>query len=394
MMRTLTLTSRSSASLLRALHALRPAPSPSPLLFALSPNVEPPALSRLVDRIGALAPTTLGCLSAPLRPGHVSCALAWLPETAVVFRSTLRGREAPQVGRWHAFRERASDEQQGEFSTGWAGRKRREALPEGLQGVKCVGRSSGFIGSNGCRPTGIFYFTDRAPEGLLSALEAFPGVPSLGLIASSTPFITGRPVTLFHNGSIYDSGAIGVALATPSAVTTSFTGCVPISPAMPITDCEGNMVNALGGESPTQLLLGAIRKSGMDMDAAGSFKDDETFLLGDERGSRMYRITAGDPSRGPISLEPQNAAPPVGSLVQFFHLPKQPQSPLVSTVIDGSFNLRTCSEEQPVAVDEAPASTEESGSFVAGSENGFVLSQGCSAWTCTVRGGQTSLYSV
>src|ERR1700722_3453330 len=37
-------------------------------------------------------------------------------------------------------------------------------------------------------------------------------VLKVGLIASSTPFITGRPVTLFHNDKIYSSGAVGVAL--------------------------------------------------------------------------------------------------------------------------------------------------------------------------------------
>lgn len=78
------------------------------------------------------------------------------------------------------------------------------------------------------------------------------------------------------------------------------------------------MIIALDGTSPARLLLAAIRQSGMDMDAAGSFKDDETFLLG--TGTLMYRITAGDPSRGNISLEPQNVAPPEGTCVQVFRV--------------------------------------------------------------------------
>jgi hypothetical protein len=53
----------------------------------------------------------------------------------------------------------------------------------------------------------------------------------LGLMASSTPFITGRPFTLFYDGQIFSSGAVGLGLAHPfppkSAV--NYHGLVPLS---------------------------------------------------------------------------------------------------------------------------------------------------------------------
>jgi len=60
----------------------------------------------------------------------------------------------------------------------------------------------------------------------------------LGFLASSTPFITGRPVTLFHDGAIYSDGAVGVALQ-PSFGRTSlaveFPGLVELTPELKIT---------------------------------------------------------------------------------------------------------------------------------------------------------------
>ncbi|KAG6853824.1 hypothetical protein C0991_001070 [Blastosporella zonata] len=384
-MQTLTVTARSPSSLLRSIRAL--APNSSPLLFALSTNLPQNDLSAAVDTLTALSPSTVGCLSAPVIPSRVSCSLAFFSD-ALLFRSTLPGRAAPQVGRWHAFREKGvhKDEFSG-WADAWTKTRKEAVLPRELCGVQ---------------PTGIIYLTDQAPEGLLSALTAFPDVPTLGLIASSTPFITGRPVTLFHNGSIYDSGAVGIALTKPllsgsTPLKTAFRACVPISKPMVVTQCEGNMINALDESSPTQLLLSSIRASGMDMDAAGSFKEDETFLLGASSSSRMYRITAGDPSRGPISIEPQNVAPPVGSSVQFFHLPKSLPTTTMDEASRGSINLQTCREGTDIVSDHDfetelgsdPARTEES--FIASSENGFLVSDGSSSWTCTVPGGSVSL---
>jgi len=46
--------------------------------------------------------------------------------------------------------------------------------------------------------------------GLLSILLTYT---QLGLVSAPTPFLTGRPHTLFHNGTAYSTGAVGVALS-------------------------------------------------------------------------------------------------------------------------------------------------------------------------------------
>ena len=35
-------------------------------------------------------------------------------------------------------------------------------------------------------------------------------------MASSTPFVTGRPFTLFYNNEIHSSGAVGICLDAPA----------------------------------------------------------------------------------------------------------------------------------------------------------------------------------
>ena len=59
----------------------------------------------------------------------------------------------------------------------------------------------------------IIYFSDLHPEGLNESLRALPSTTTqLGLIAASTHFISGRPVTLYRDGSFFSDGAVGVAL--------------------------------------------------------------------------------------------------------------------------------------------------------------------------------------
>lgn len=122
----------------------------------------------------------------------------------------------------------------------------------------------------------------------------------LGLLASSTPFVTGRPVTLFHNQKVYETGAVGFAMKgeLESRSRIEFRSVVPISGPMTVTrfvmlwNCqtlltcpiynraEGNMINEVDNSNPTQLLLSAIRKRGLDPETSITFKDEQHFSLG------------------------------------------------------------------------------------------------------------------
>ncbi|KAG6888736.1 hypothetical protein C0995_006388 [Termitomyces sp. Mi166 len=323
-----TILARSPSALLRRLNELVPVARERTVLFALSPNVPSSSLSKLVDRLTTLSDSTIGCLSAPLLASHISCSIAILPSWATTFRSTILGRDAPSVGRVR-LPGRPPKQGPGIFTD------KKPSFKEHVDSER----------------TGIVYFTDSAPEGFLSALAAssnelqtLPTVPALGLIGTSTPFLTGRPVTLFHNHDILEQGAVGVVLSKSLVVTSSVTGAIPISNAMAVTQCQGNVINTLNGLNPAELLLEAIQQSGVKMKAAGSlnFKDDdETFMIGN--GEYMYRITAGDLSRGNISLEPQNLAPL--TMVKFYYLPKTKDEPELQ--IRSGLEFRTCVERLP-----------------------------------------------
>ena len=62
-------------------------------------------------------------------------------------------------------------------------------------------------------------------------------IPKLGLFASSTPFVMGRPYTLIFNGSVKSFGAVGLALsAGPRPVPkTVFPGLRAISAPLKVT---------------------------------------------------------------------------------------------------------------------------------------------------------------
>ncbi|GAW09262.1 u3 snornp-associated protein cic1 utp30 family protein [Lentinula edodes] len=155
-------------------------------------------------------------------------------------------------------------------------------------------------------------------------------VVQLGLLASSTPFITGRPVTLFHNQQILDSGAVGVAFTTPKSLHFDIPDDIqPLGDPLDVTGSEGNLINTLNFSNPTQLLLSRIRAAGIDTTSftAIRFKDDMEFYLSVlpslspsvSAPYQLHAITAGDPSRGTLSLNTQSMAPPAGARVQFFH---------------------------------------------------------------------------
>lgn len=41
-------------------------------------------------------------------------------------------------------------------------------------------------------------------------------------MAAATPFLTGRPFTLFHDGKTYSNGTVGLGLTLPSAASIDY----------------------------------------------------------------------------------------------------------------------------------------------------------------------------
>ncbi|KAJ7164562.1 hypothetical protein C8R43DRAFT_987490 [Mycena crocata] len=405
-----TVLARSPAGLLSYISSLSRLYQDHVLLFSLSPNAAPSDLSQLVQKLTTFSPQTIGCLSAPL-PGHseaIACSFALLPpDICFPFRSQIPGRSFPQVGRWHSFRqndprphilERDMPTGKIDWEDVWDQSLTNNELPPELQTL-----SPDKVGT-------VLYFSDSAPEGLSNALAHFSGATKLGLFAASTPFITGRPVTLFKGDKIYESGAVGVALRKPKANSrVQFLGMKPLCSPMTVTQAEGNLVITLDNKNPTQLLLKAIETVGIKTLASDSLKDNDEFSLATlEAGEpqQMCNIMSGDPSRGTMALRSMSA-PPIGAQVQFFHRPKFtvsviPQESTRSNAVRRTLGFLTCAEAHqythPVAaenieVDDVRVYTN---TFLAGSEGGFISSrsgeEGSEApWSCAIPGSLASL---
>ncbi|GJE91814.1 hypothetical protein PsYK624_079650 [Phanerochaete sordida] len=409
-----TFVSRSWEQILRQLTTLphlSSASSSQTLLFSLSPAPDLPqdALSALV-RILTQQPGAIGCLSAPLRPRGAAltptvCSVAALDGArATPFRSTLPGKEPTQVGRWHAFRKRDDrapleplpQEAQGvDWEAVWAKQAAPPPLPAELRA----------LGPEDVQA--VLYFSDSAPEGLVQALSRFEKASKLGLIASSTPFITGRPHTLFYGSDVHSTGAVGIALTSNDAAKPKLEVQFPELSAIEdklftVTDTEGNMVNALDDQNPSRIILSAVEKlngkptpTNVDL----GIKEDE-FFLGVHRDGKLYQlytIQGGDPSRGTIALQ-SDAAPETGSQVKIYRKSVNPDMKnrlreglnLITALPEGSMDLGgNGSDDDHVTVLQ--------GSFLATSENGFVVSRArdgepCERpWNSTVVGGHATI---
>ncbi|PBK69330.1 hypothetical protein ARMSODRAFT_1018757 [Armillaria solidipes] len=375
-----TVFSRSSTAILNHISQLAGQYSRHHLLFSLSPNVDALELSQLVQNLTTLSSNVVGCLSAPVSVGMVSCSLAIFDGNCVPFRSTIPGVPSPQVGRWHSFRKKDKDtpsfeEEYGEgvdWTDVWSKRTSTLELPDSLQDLQ---RDS---------VDALIYFSDAAPEGLRSSFHAnFPAASKLGLVPTSTPFITGRPVTLFQNQRIWDSGAVGVALTNAKNVrsTLDYHGLVSLSSVMTVTEAEGNLVNTLDRRNPTQLLLSAIREHNL---AVTSLKTEEEFYLMTEDTQIAYTITAGDPSRGTISLN-TDQGPGVGSRVRFYHRPKSSLGRKLTFEAPRATMFKFMVADDSVSV-QSDAILD--GVFFSASENGFLYQQHAA---CTIPGATATL---
>jgi len=204
--------------------------------------------------------------------------------------------------------------------------------------------------------------------------------------------VTGRPYTLLFNGSVKSSGAVGLALSggpRPMA-QTAFPGLRAITAPLKVTQSEGNLVNELDGANPTALLISAIEKR-------VATKDDE-FYLGVLRHGQLWQlhhILAGGPSRGTMALETETA-PVEGTSVQLFHrlssgdiaspAPLFPKNALAFVVVAAAPSMQEGGGD-----DDGDVLVLED-TFVAASENGFMLSRGGEpTWTCIAPRAQARL---
>ncbi|KAL4249277.1 hypothetical protein ABKN59_008404 [Abortiporus biennis] len=236
-------------------------------------------------------------------------------------RSSFPGHEITRVGRWHGNTHQAPSppEQKNASSIHWSTPSDVLEHPN----------------TPGSRHSLAIYLSDDSFQGLSNSLHRRGDFSQLGLVASSTPFVTGRPYTLFHESQIFSDGAVGICLESPNPfnITSSFPNLHPLSKPLQVTMSEGNMVHSLDALDAAGLMLDLVRKFN-DSKALGDEKPltyEDHFYLSLEQDShdkldniqRIWKITSGDPSRGSISLEGDDS-PPEGSTVkiQYSRSPK------------------------------------------------------------------------
>ncbi|KAF9157505.1 hypothetical protein BGX21_003894 [Mortierella sp. AD011] len=255
--------------------------------------------------------------------------------------------------------------------------------------------------SSGSTSQDILMISDLEVHQFLEALDnASPEANKVGLLASSTPFITGRPVTMFYDGKIVQDGVLGVSVVrdakdgkgVENRASVEYPTLVPLGPAMQITRCRGNIILELDESNATRLLLDRLKTTTLT-------KDKEYFLATSESiestqsqdvnidmsKATVYKITGGDPSKGNMAVDTVNDLN-VGQWVQFIHhgktrsdghydpsyAPESKQGLIRFTTSDPNNTIEQHMEEEPKEIDsENPIRALFGGS----SENGFIVGQ-------------------
>ncbi|KAG8805883.1 hypothetical protein FRC19_007609 [Serendipita sp. 401] len=383
-----TFLSHSEQSLIKSLENIKLTPSSTTLIALHAPA---PKLQPLFDQISKFPSKNIGCLSAPISSKHlISLSLFNIPSSIEhrVWRSTIPGTERAQVGRWYSREQIKRERSEGsmESSPDWnSDTARPPALPHALQGFVDAKRQI----------SGLLFFTDDAPQGLATSLNHyFPKTAKIGSIASSTPFITGRPFTIFESGSIYSDGAVGVAIAGTKAlgIHPNFSSLRPIGIPLLTTSAASNIIYTMNNLPAADILAQLL---GSRVNA--NVEDRPTIYLGvlDAQGkiTRTFSVLAGSPSRGALLLDGEHS-PTVGSKVQFlisahdtldhFDITTPPMTQ-EGSAIDAHFAcLSPMDANSSSSMTPSNDETIIYSRFLVASENGFMMDRGEGLWECKI----------
>ncbi|CAG8529848.1 1045_t:CDS:2 [Acaulospora morrowiae] len=181
-------------------------------------------------------------------------------------------------------------------------------LPKELKGLK----------DNDISPDLFFLISDSEPYQFLESLDYhFPHSKKIGIVGESTPFITGRPYSLFHNDKVLSKGIMGVAFTSETPTTSRILADHPslcsIGDPLRITSCRGNIILELDGLNPTELLLRHFKSDGDQEKTLMLSKDTEFYLGlygdGNERTAlhdspvAIGKILSGDPAKGNMAID-------------------------------------------------------------------------------------------
>ncbi|KAF9912707.1 hypothetical protein EC991_009443 [Linnemannia zychae] len=255
----------------------------------------------------------------------------------------------------------------------------------------------------------IMMISDLEVHQFLEALDtANPEASKVGLMATSTPFITGRPVTMFYDGQLVQDGVLGVSIlktrkANKEETSVTYPSMSPLGPAMQITRCRGNIILELDESNATRLLLDRLQATTLTKDkeyflATGEPNTSGSDAQVDMSKATVYKITGGDPSKGNMAVDTVHDLQ-VGQWVQFIHhgkaqdhghldkdLPPFSSEPALRFTATDPNN--TIEEQEGISGSvDTPSSSSSSveSRFGGSSENGFIVGQPHQGtWVCAV----------
>ncbi|KAI8071524.1 hypothetical protein BC940DRAFT_316760 [Gongronella butleri] len=228
--------------------------------------------------------------------------------------------------------------------------------------------------------------SDREPESALQAVDnKFADAQKMGIVASSTPFVTGTPHWMYFQGTVVPAGTIGFASYASEKNTPATRAPLPSSLAHPalepmgapvaITRVRGNVILDLDDQGATAMLLDLIH-------GAKHTNKDESFYLAIQpfhdatADTVVARITSGDPARGNMAVD-TTLDLHVGQKVQFLQKTTDAVTPTdllrhapQDAMVFGTVDLDHTIDVHPPS---PHADTRVSAIFGATSENGLLL---------------------
>ncbi|KAJ9112581.1 hypothetical protein QFC19_000600 [Naganishia cerealis] len=227
-------------------------------------------------------------------------------EKVTIFRSDLVGRPDAQVGKWQRDsmlrdtmtttdgkktkrQEDRKGEDVGEMErvmlglgvSGGSGHAAGAGMDHTVMGWDALWRSGRDVAEHDVDQTppelkdissveSMILLADGTPDALLRMLnQRYSKVQKLGFLTYPTPFLTNRPFTLFHNKTIYDHGALGLAFSgieRPFEGGVEYEGLESLGDMEEIAQAQGNLLlrllpsptSPLSVTNPTQALIKAI----------------------------------------------------------------------------------------------------------------------------------------
>ncbi|GBC03083.1 hypothetical protein RclHR1_04990006 [Rhizophagus clarus] len=252
-------------------------------------------------------------------------------------------------------------------------------------------------------PDLIFLVSDSEPYQFIESLDYhFPTSKKIGIIGTSTPFLTGQPFSLFHNDNIFSRGTIGVALSAESTNTfknqfqIEYPSLSTIGDPLKITSCRGNIILKLDGTNPTKLLLDKLQLvddkkilSSKETELyIGLYNSDDKENQLDESSLIINKISSGDPVKGNLAVDTITDLTE-GQFIKFFYKKNELDATFLQNKLkdhDETQIILTVSDQDTMDSTSLLKLNNNKNIFGATSENGIIIGKGKNrnTWVCNV----------